>query len=1154
MAAELPRPGVEVIQVFQTVTPTVITPTLVPCIVGVCKQEVDVLTTTATGAEVLNSVALTELQAILLAAAAVGTPPVYAGLTGLNLDLSLNNGPLLSIDFTGSPLSPAQVVATVLLAFSAAGITAFSAQTVGETQWEIVSVAANQYQTIEVLSTSAPAVLTAFGFAAGRVEAGTVFYDQDITRIDTSSFPNPNNNLDELVIDPTTVRVFLYLGGSNGATALMEALQTQSFLENGIGTPAIITGTVDLTSLTYATIATVTGSVDLTTAGLYGLGGTLNGTTLILNVNAGGLLTLNLNGATNAANEAALLAAINTEWPGLTASALPTSNFLQLLDNIVGSGGSIVVGAGTANALLGISPGSHTGTNASFNNQTLILSVNAQPTVTVTFVNPTSVASLLAQINTVIGALATATAAPSTHFLVLTTIGLGPNFSLQITGGSALVTLGLLSGPAVFGVAGVQALTTGSGSALTNILNFPGANFTSSATSAQVVGTVSIAGGVTAGQTLILDDGTGPQTLIFAAPCTTSAEVLAQINALFGAAAGGRILATVNGSVHLVLTNTFLGVESIVNIIGGTALTALGLTASVGSAGITRGSPFPPLPGDTITVDGLPYATITQVAPGGNVSQLLISTQVPISNNAGTAWYITAVNLNIDSPAIGLTRPFPNLIIDGFGNATLKLELIRDTHGNPVYPSLAQMYVQYQALRLDVSASATQPSLLSFSSTTDLDTRLAPVNADNPLALGVYFALLNAPGIAVTALGVDAFSGAEPFGTIDAFTRAATFLEGFEVYGIALLTHDPTVNQIFQTHVDLMSQPENMGERIVLINPTTPTHRVNTLVASGTNGNTTLTVNQFDTGVHNLTALLLAQGLPPAGPYTTADGIYMDDGDGNNYNVVNVVGSVITLKTSGFLPGENDDAFYSTTPLPQPLISQTFAVLLRGTPLVLTNGKPDLPNIALTVQEIAQGFKDRRVWDIFPDSCSYTNSAGIAQIIDGFYMSAAISGMIGAQPPQQSFTNFPMTGFTGVIGSNKVFSNPQLNTIAAGGVYIIVQDQPATPLIARMALTTDMTSVETRTDTVTKIVDFCAKFLRTGLKNFIGRFNITQGFLDSLGHVIHGLLGFLADSGVLIGSNLNNLIQDTAEPDQVDVDVTLDVPLPCNYIRLTLVI
>ena len=45
--------------------------------------------------------------------------------------------------------------------------------------------------------------------------------------------------------------------------------------------------------------------------------------------------------------------------------------------------------------------------------------------------------------------------------------------------------------------------------------------------------------------------------------------------------------------------------------------------------------------------------------------------------------------------------------------------------------------------------------------------------------------------------------------------------------------------------------------------------------------------------------------------------------------------------------------------------------------------------------------------------------------------------------------------------------------------------------------------------------------LLRGLKNFIGRFNITQGFLDSLGHVIQGLLGFLSESGVLIGAHLN---------------------------------
>jgi len=41
---------------------------------------------------------------------------------------------------------------------------------------------------------------------------------------------------------------------------------------------------------------------------------------------------------------------------------------------------------------------------------------------------------------------------------------------------------------------------------------------------------------------------------------------------------------------------------------------------------------------------------------------------------------------------------------------------------------------------------------------------------------------------------------------------------------------------------------------------------------------------------------------------------------------------------------------------------------------------------------------------------------------------------------------------------------------------------------------------------------------------------------------------------VLIGANVNNIVQDEDQPDTVLIDETLDVPYPCNYIRLTLVI
>jgi len=54
MAAELPRPGVEVVQEFQSASPTVVTPTLVPCVVAPYFEVIEVLSSDGT----LNSDAL----------------------------------------------------------------------------------------------------------------------------------------------------------------------------------------------------------------------------------------------------------------------------------------------------------------------------------------------------------------------------------------------------------------------------------------------------------------------------------------------------------------------------------------------------------------------------------------------------------------------------------------------------------------------------------------------------------------------------------------------------------------------------------------------------------------------------------------------------------------------------------------------------------------------------------------------------------------------------------------------------------------------------------------------------------------------------------------------------------------------------------------
>jgi hypothetical protein len=1038
MAAELPRPGVEVIQVFRSVSPSIITPQLMPNVVGVAKQVVGLNASSGTGGTVLNPDALVQLPAFFVAKAATGSPAVYGGLDGLLLDVSINNGTTISVvfaDATATGITPASMVAQIAASFKTQGVTAALAELVGDglTQWQLRTIGVGSFQTIKILSTTSAAVATALGIGLGQTYSGIGSYNQYIVDIPGANFPDPRKNLRELGIELDSIRVFLSLGNGTG---VREALRDTAFLRNGlVNDPAVVTGTVDLTGLV--------------------LPGALDTLTILLKVDGG---------------------------------------------------------AGQ----------------------------------TVTFAAPANAAAVLSQINSQTTGLV-ATAAPTTNFLVLTSDSVGADASIQITGGTGLVAIGLVVGTTVG--FNISVIDDGDGDTLSSLIKFTGETFTTSPTAAVVTASAA-ATTPAAGTTLTLSDGKQPQTIVFDGVAGISSTI-SQINAVVGTAAGGLTTASDAGGGILRLTHTELGTDSVFRIIGGTALGNLdpGVTPTL-AVGYYRGIVSKPEPGDELWIDGVFFANVVQVAPGAVANVLKVDKLVPVSTDVGSSFYIIAKGLDTTADP---NRPNPDLKVTTAGSALLKQEQLRDTQGDRIDVT-APMYVTYSAVRKDVTAVAEEPGLLIFDDVTQLGDALSPLDATNPLGLGLFFAIMNATGVQVTGLGVDAVSADEPFGTVEAFTRAAEFLEGQEIYATTPLTHNTSVHQVWKAHAETMSAPEQKGERIAIINQPIPTTKLDTLVASGTNGNTSGPGGlAFDTGVANLTALILNAGISPVGTIAVSKGLFLDiASDAKHYSIASVSGSVVTIRTT-FAAGENDDSFYSTTALTDPTIMEAFSVRVRGVPLVTSTGAPDNQGIAETIAATGRTFQNRRLWMVAPDKCAATVN-GLETLLEGFYMTAGIVGMIGAQPPQQSFTNFPMTGYTRVIGSNDRFSERQLNIMAGGGAYIIVQDAPSAPLISRFALTTDLTSVETRTDSVNKVVDFTAKLLRRALRNYIGRFNISQAFLDSLGSVISGIGGFLIEAGVLIGFNLNNIVQDEDSPDTVLVDVTLDVPYPCNFIRLTLVI
>lgn len=1144
--APLPRPGVQVIQQFRAVSPTIITPTLVPCVVGVGKQLVELLVDDGAGGQVLNSDALIQLPAQILAKDATGGPPVvYSGLNGLALELIVNNAPAVTITFSDAAsagLTPATVVSQINEALTTQGITSFIAETVGSTSFRIRTLGLGNFQSIVIgAGTDTTTVAPAFGIGVGRTYQGLDSYVQCSLEIPEVNFPDPRQNLDELSIEQDSIRAFIGTGGSG--TNVQEALRTATFLRNG---------SVDTQA------ASAEGSVDL--IGAYPAIAT---ETLIIKVDGGATQTVTF---ASEANVDALLSAINGAITGAVASLGPANDGLVITSDTTGASSAIEILGGTANGLLGLSPGTVVGvsiqavddgngdavtpllkftgedfTSASpqtkatattdfsptavTDDNTLILKDGGTPQ-TIVFSGAVSLADIVTQINDIMSPAA------------------GGQITASDVGGQLQLEHSL------FGEDGV--ITIVGGTALPELDQSTAAALTEGTTD------ITLGGGVGT-ETLVvsIDDG-APLTITFATEVTVAALLL-NINTVLGAAATASQGTGTNG---LIITSNSTGSTSRVRLLADTGGAAvLGMVAledvsgtdAVFAAGAEFiGDPFPPQAGDQLWVDGAVYATISEVAPGGNVDQLKVSTLVPIALNVGATFFIRAQNLE-DPPLAD--RPIADFRVTAQNDVLVKNRILRTSTGDAVANVSTSVYLTYTAVRKDVTALAEDPGLLRFDDTVQLTDALEPITPDNPLGLGLFYALINAPGVQVTGLGVDATSADAPFGTVEAWTRAAEFLEGFEVYALGLLTHDETVAQVFNTHVLAMSEPEAKGERIVLWNPAVPTNELDTLVASGTDGDG-LNTFTFDTKVTNLTTLVQQAGINPVGTIPVDEGLFLDiSQDDKKYSIKSISGSQVTVRvTPGeFVSGENDDNFYSEASLPSPLISDIFSVRVRGAALLTVAGTEDKNAVAETVALLGQGFKNRRFWMTFPDKCAATIQ-GTELIIDGFYMNAATVGLIGQQPPQQSFTNFPVTGFTRVIGSNDKFSEPQLDQMAGGGAYIFIQEGANTPIFSRFAITTDLTSIETRTDSITKVVDFTAKFVRRSLRNFIGRFNITQGFLDSLSTTVDGLFGFLIEAGTLIGGSLDNIIQDEDQRDTVLIDTTIDVPVPCNFIKVTLLV
>jgi len=1023
------RPGVQVIQEFQTVSPTILVPTMPSCIMGPCVQIIEAVQDDGS----LNS----EAQVSIPARFTAPFVTTYATIAGGNtLELSVNNAASVVVTFAAAPTpaEAADAINTAAIPGLLAGV-----ETSGSTSRLVMyTTQKGDNASIRVVAASA-AVLTELDLTVDYKARGfsgyTNYFD---LRPSTPDYPDPRGIIEDVVIDYSTIRVFISAGGGT----IREVLTTETFLDGA----------------TSAVSTTDDGDGDNLTP------------------------LLNFAGAKFHDQAAELVGTV--DWTTLTY------------------------------------PGD-------FGVLTLELFVNGV-TVLVTFASPGNAAAAAAAIDSALG-INGSCALNGSNQPVITSALTGSTSSVEVGDGGTIneATIGLVIGryaagkpaPArAQGIADITALVWAS---------------------------------VVHGRLLRMSlDGDPYQDLLMPATIASATDLRDEILALWGAGS-----ATLNDAGQLVLWSLegYGGKESVVRIdttaSDATLLTSLGLTgggAPFASASAVYGAAYSPEVGDEVWVDGIRLGEIIEI-PSTPVNRVRISAE-QLLTFTGTTWTVQAKGLDNDAPTLG--RPSSDLQIDTTTGAVhVKQELFRDTAGAPTLAGPLLTYMAYTALRKDVSPAAEDFNLLRFGTTTDLEAALSPLDTQNPLGFGLYLAVLNAPGVEVTGLGVDETSATETEGTLDAYTRAFEYLESKDVYSIAPLTHSGDVGLVGQVHVTEMSKPENGLERCVLLNPSRPTRASATLVASGALGNVSgPPTNVVQTGIANLQSLLAAAGLP--GPsYVEADDVYIEfESDTNKYLVQSVSGGAVTIN-DGPLSATND--FYldggGSPVFTAAVIDRPFTIKIRGA--ALTNRTDE----ATAYADIARGYVDRRVIVTAPDTAK-ASIDGLETSVAGYYLNCALSGKMSSSAPQQPFTEESLVGFTGVIGASDRYGELQLKIMSGGGLWVIYQEAAGQPVKTRHQLTTDMSSIEKREDSIRRALDFTAKFIRGGLRNFIGRFNITTNVQDAISITLDGLGAFLLRQGVLKAFDVQAIRQSSSAPDTLEIDVDVAVFYPLNKIRLTLVV
>lgn len=387
-----------------------------------------------------------------------------------------------------------------------------------------------------------------------------------------------------------------------------------------------------------------------------------------------------------------------------------------------------------------------------------------------------------------------------------------------------------------------------------------------------------------------------------------------------------------------------------------------------------------------------------------------------------------------------------------------------------------------------------------------IEQQIGKVCAENPLSLATYNALLNA-GTVIYAYGTNN-------NISTAHASAADFLSSKELYVIAPLTQSTTDESTWNSHVNTYSSATNKKERIFI----------------------------FSRGAH-------ASLTDSTSKSTVASDLAAQAYERSNRRAVWVFPPVCYIQERKHI-SQLKPSYVQKMLVPQ-ASSDTFSPSGLQARLVSTITLSDNVTKYYADSEITEA-----MWSgIWGDSNSSgdLNYITVKYPVPGYHLAAAVAGQIAGQPPQTPFTNLDIAGnIVEVKYSSDWFGETQLDTIAGGGNYIFHQKLRTSPIKCRHSLTTDMSSVERRELSITKVLDYTGKTLRDAFEPYVGKYNITPDLMGKLRTVVGAIKLILQREGTVSDLILESIEQDTVNPDTILISVLVKPFYPANYIKITL--